>query len=517
MKSLYLELTLLSDVAVSERSATIGGHLALPYIPGSTLLGACAANGGYAAANERAWAVFHSGAVRFGDALPAGNDGAPALPMPLSLHLPKQEARGGTAPSAASNRARGNLGTPVQWVQLRKNFMASNLAEVRTGQRQSLRTAVTEEGRARDGLLFGISALPSGTVLRSRVDVDDDAVLAFVRERLVGRELRIGRSRGTEFGRVRVEQVAAWREPTSGSPKPGTALFYCVSDLYLLDSATGQASVVPSSNAFGLPEKWLFNSERSFIRTRRYTPFNGARGLPDTERQVVVAGSVLMFEGAGVPDPRAVALAINAGVGLARAEGLGRVLFEPGFLSGERPIAWGVETPAGAPRPAARPTGALLAWAEARASESLERDRAHDLAESWLRLPSLEDAAKLPPAQWGQVRAIARLHRGAASTLLKQLHAFTGVGVAQTGQRDERPYPRTSGVEGGGRSTRHLKSRWGRERDGATLGERLTAVVAAAPVGVDAALALEIFAARVVRKRRREEEKRGDGAWEVMG
>ena len=43
MNQFAFEIELLDDLVISARSATTGGHQTLDYIPGQTLLGACAA------------------------------------------------------------------------------------------------------------------------------------------------------------------------------------------------------------------------------------------------------------------------------------------------------------------------------------------------------------------------------------------------------------------------------------------------------------------------------------------
>ena len=83
-------ITLTQDVIVSASSATAGQHQSLDYLPGSLFLG-LAASRGYAELNtHEAWTLFHSGSVRFLDAL-AFIDKEPSYPAPLSLHTYKGE------------------------------------------------------------------------------------------------------------------------------------------------------------------------------------------------------------------------------------------------------------------------------------------------------------------------------------------------------------------------------------------------------------------------------------------
>src|SRR5579885_854668 len=66
MKRKVLRLTLLDDVALSERAASAGPHLGLDYIPGATLLGAAARRLYDSLSRDDAFLAFHSGKVRFG-------------------------------------------------------------------------------------------------------------------------------------------------------------------------------------------------------------------------------------------------------------------------------------------------------------------------------------------------------------------------------------------------------------------------------------------------------------------
>ena len=82
MKSATLLLHLADRAVFSKRGATEGEQTTLDYIPGATLLGWAARN--YSDFDD-AFKLFHSGSVRFSNALPLAGDGTVAYPTPQIL------------------------------------------------------------------------------------------------------------------------------------------------------------------------------------------------------------------------------------------------------------------------------------------------------------------------------------------------------------------------------------------------------------------------------------------------
>jgi hypothetical protein len=485
MESLWLDLELVDDAAITQTSATVGGHQSLGYLPGAVLLGAAA--GSYPAADPaQAFRWFHSGEVRFGPGLPLGADGAAAVPIPFSLHRRK-----GGDDSTLVNLARAEREPGVQYQQERRGFLDGALRRVVPAFRSSMRTAVGEGGRAREGFLYGITAIARGTRFRARVDADAAADLDHVRAALVGQVIRIGRSRSAEFGRARVGEAAAAEPPAWSPGPPGQATFLCLSDLALRDRETGQPALEPDPAALGLPG-WRWSAERSFLRFRTYSPFNSYRARPDLERQVIAAGSVLVFERAGQrPDVDRVRAAIEPGVGQYRAEGLGQVAFEPAVLREAQVTLAAAPGEARRAVAVSRPAGELGEWLTLREAERAglddSWDRAMDMVEKLARV-------SIPAAQWGEVRALAARRRQAtASELADELKAF----LVEPPGRDDR------------RSVRHGERRWGRRmrvdgkswKAGEWLAEQIRGTNHPAQV-------LELLAIHVVREQRAREAVR---------
>lgn len=570
--TLFLELHCETDVAVTERSATIGGHQTLPYIPGSALLGAIA-HRGYDALSARspatAWSVFHAGHVRFGDALPATSDGQPAYPMPLSLHEPKgargddddkpvgpryleeyvknlaardaeeawaRDGVGGAGGAGASHAER------KQPKQIRGGFLAAGGEVVKIEPRSTLRTAIDpSSGQAREGLLFGLSAIPAGTRLLARIDADSPELLAHVREALFGAGtdaprtsdvhesvIFVGRSRTAEVGRVRLREVDAFPlPPQQDGPPEDEAVFWCVADLALADPVTGQPTLEPQPEHFGLSrEAFALDRSRTYLRTRRYSPFNGYRQRPDLERQVLVAGSVIVFQAtkAGEAiDVRRMRERAARGFGRYRQDGLGRVVYAPTWLAGFEPQL-GVRSEARAqkaarrkqtegagataasmpPLPPPATLGELGAWLDEKVQTVAVEDRAWEvagkLAADLLRVPAWSN---LKASQWGEIRRKAREARESGS-LLGVLTKFVDEGVRKNARG------------------------WGSEHRGVKLADWLLTNVRALVEGTGehaaqalgprgAAIAVELLAKEVVRRARAKRAASPDERAQAVG
>lgn len=398
MSSLFLELELLQPVAVSARSTTVGGHETLPYLPGSQLVGAVAQamrlpqDG---PPDEEAWRLLLSGEVRFGDAWPATPSG-PAWFAPACLHHPKGNSE------EVHNLARVPRGGLGQLEQVREWLVDASGRRVEVRRTHTLRTAVQEEGRAREGFLFGVEALDAGQRFLSRVDADDPDLLVRVRALLVGRTIRVGRSRSAEFGAVAVRERQPWPDPEE---RPGEGLVvWLLSDLAVRDRQTGAPRLELLPADLGLPAGWRVRE--AFVRTRRYSPYVSVRKRPDLERQVIRAGSAVVLEGPslGAADRAELRSRVRAGLGEHLAEGLGRVALDPALLAGPRveiAAAEGEVSPLSAPRP----DDGLGRWLTSRWEVLAERERAEAQARDLRRdLGTM----RIRRSQWGEIRRLAR-------------------------------------------------------------------------------------------------------------
>ncbi|MEQ1566460.1 MAG: hypothetical protein ABMA64_12535 [Myxococcota bacterium] len=472
MKSLYLSLELEGDVAISEIGATVGAHRCVRRMLGSQLRGAVASKLYRSLSVRDAFEVFDSGRVRFGDGLPVGAGGAPSVPVPFALHAPKGDRweEGGTLAASVFNRLATD--PPGQVKQLRDGFLDRALTLHRPTTSYSMRTAIDAEGRPQEGLLYGIEALRRGQVFVARIDADDDMAehLARIEHALLGGRVYLGRSRSAEFGAVRVDKVDPWPELLpSRSPDVDQIAVLCLSDLALIDPDHGLPTADLDPRLLGMPG-WRWLPERSFVGTRRYSPFNGFRRRHDLERQVWEAGSVFVLERTAPDAPRP---DLDAAVGAWRQDGLGQVRFWPALLT-EPPSGWFSAPPASVVAPPDMeelPKDATGRWLEARIAELEAVDRVSTTADTWAGEMLAFGVGR---AQWGEIRSLGRR------------------------LRDQAPAEAAAAVEGHtSEGTRGLSLAWGRRHGGRTASQRLVELVAAC--GGDPGLTIEVAAARVVR------------------
>ena len=80
---------LLTDVVLNQRAATSGNQQTLDFIPGNNFLGIVAGRLYGLLSEAQQLALFHNGAVRFGDAHPIGAGRMRSLRIPAAMFTPK--------------------------------------------------------------------------------------------------------------------------------------------------------------------------------------------------------------------------------------------------------------------------------------------------------------------------------------------------------------------------------------------------------------------------------------------
>lgn len=429
MKGFELILTLLDDCVFSERSATEGGHRGLDYIPGAAILGAAAGRLYRKLSAEDAFTLFHSGQVRFGNGRPLGAQGERSWPVPFCWH----QAKGAKAePDGRLIRGQvwrlGNnaeLPNNQQPQQLRQGYVTASGALLRPVESLRLKTAIDPDtGRAREAALFGYEALAARQAFAASITMDD-AVSDALRDKLrdaFQKEILLGRSRSAEYGRVQVETGDFHPLPTGRGEGERIAL-WLLSDLAALDDL-GQPTLAPRPEWLGLaPGKLVV--EQSFVRGRRYSPWNAHRGGPDLERQVLAQGSVLVFGLNRVLNDEEKGR-ITKGLGAFREAGLGQVWLDPellGQVGGHPEFEDSEKTTESTVQADSENllTSNLVRWLEKRATQGGERSEetqeARRLAREYIgllalarRLKGVEEKDEIgpSPSQWGDVLAKAK-------------------------------------------------------------------------------------------------------------
>ncbi len=379
MRILNIELELLDDVIQSARAASAGHHESLDYIQGASLLGAVAGRI-YADLGDEAFDAFHSGRVRFCDARPHSCSGIASLPLPLAwMHRKGEQAADEgrlLADKIFMSVAFDSMEKAEGLVQMREGFFSRAGEWVRPGKSYRLRTAIdsAELGRPKEAALFGFEALNEGSRWSAQVVFDAEVAVeleASIAKTLDGSVLRLGASRGVEYGRARVVSVKSQDagKPILPSSDAREVIVYLESDTALLDSDTGCPCLSPRAELFGLPSTWKVVPHKSALMTRRYSPFNNHRRRRDLERQVLRQGSVLFFEGRDALDLESLTMIASGGVGAYRQDGLGKVIFNPDFLRGEHPEFAKLKKEAGLPNAGDVQPSKLGSWMQKEAEE----------------------------------------------------------------------------------------------------------------------------------------------------
>ncbi|MDD9980918.1 MAG: hypothetical protein OXU81_06095 [Gammaproteobacteria bacterium] len=338
-----LLLTQTRPAVFSRNAATEGAHATLDAPTGGALLGWAVTAGGYGNFDEP-FKVFHSGAVRFGNATPLGPDDTVCVPTPKLFMAPKHDTGGDETDGKVGSNVRigrpsadAHGGAPIQYEQAPgAPFITPTGCIARPARGQRLRTA-TEQGRAAERQLFGYEHLSaeSRPVFVSTLE-RDDTVSHRDWERLLaafeGRTARLGRARGTGYGGEYLCRVG----PASADPDPilagtdGRLRILALSDLALTD-VFGVPSAEPDHEMLGLPPARFVGGD-SAMSLRRHAPWNGKLQARDVERQTIEAGSVLSFD---LEESLRTALPARAAVGLWREAGFGQIWISPPFLRGD--------------------------------------------------------------------------------------------------------------------------------------------------------------------------------------
>lgn len=421
-RSALLILTANEAAIYPKRAASEGRLESLAHPTGSTLLGWAAL--AYESFKDP-WAVFHSGRVRFSDALPLTAEGEPSYPVPKILMQPKHGSAAVNGQGCLSKVVRVGRpnGPAVQHEALKDGcFVTAGLRVVSPVFDARLRTA-TENGRAAVGQLFGYQFIRSGSGLRYAATIVADHDIAEGDWKLLLDQFR---KPGLRLGRAKSSHGGAYdcvvHEGTDGAlwPKGSASAgarrvrVWALSDLALLDEY-GAPCLAPGPQLLGLPPGGRLDGRESAISVRRYSPWNRHLRCRDVDRQVIQAGSVLSYDYRDAPI--ATGCQGPGAVGLWQEAGLGRVWVAPPLLAGERPRASDVSSVASAlnQNPASSHESMtdepLVRWAEhlGQAADVTQRDTEIErLKTDFDRLHRSADRIGPSAAQWHEIAAAAR-------------------------------------------------------------------------------------------------------------
>ncbi len=327
MKELVFQVEFLSDIVLPATSNTEGNIEQLDFIPGSNFLGMAAREYG---SFSDSFSVFHSGAVRFGDATPVVN-GKATYKMPLSFFHEKLDDS-----KIVNHHLIKDFREFKQLKQKRKGFITKDFEEYFIKHNYSQKSAYDKENRrSKEGSMYGYQSIPSGTLWQFSLKCDDSIKnedIEKIKNALVGKR-RLGKSKSAQYGRVNISEAQKAGEVVCLSAEAQTVLLYVKSRLALVDE-DGTPTYDLKYLTDGLEDNNIV-WEQSQIKTSTFTPYNGAMQTKSYERAVINSGSVIVLQNISQEQMKK----LEMGVGVYLSEGFGEVLVNPEFLKKEECFA----------------------------------------------------------------------------------------------------------------------------------------------------------------------------------
>lgn len=443
MKEQFYICTLLSDVVLNNKMATEGNMTTLDYIAGSNFLGVVAKEI-YANYTDKAYSILHTGDVSFGDAHISLDGTEVSYAMPFSLFKAKPNSEREDKPKTWLHhllekshfdnfREKG-----IQLKQERSGYLTPSGYILKSPEKNfSLKSAQDrEERRSKDGAMFGFESLKAGQVYVFSVRYNNAEYQEIVEKFLTGKK-RIGKSKTAQYGQVCIKKLEKEEAPKGIDSIPNTeyTIVYAESNLCFFNEY-GQTTFQPKPEDLGINGGEIC-WEKSQIRTYSYSPWNGIRNTPNTQRDCILKGSVFYVKGVAAPTGK------PESVGDYQAEGLGRVIYNPVFLEGnEGNGEWSYELFKEQNKPDNKedaskpdlnneePTTALGKFLN-----ELKKEKKKDLAiskavQEALKLDNSKELMKITPSQWGGIRAYAENAEDIPSLEKKIFEDFISHGVA---------------------------------------------------------------------------------------
>ncbi len=341
MKAITYRIQLIEPVLVTQvQSGEENSAIGLPFVPGSALRGVFIDRyrrmhpGVDIAADEDARRLFFTGAVCFLHAYPWLKD-TRLVPTPLSWQAEKDRA-GADAPQitdfAVDDTHQLQHPKPVQsaFCSLDKDpvlYTPDMLSSVHIGLAEVNRRG---EGNA----VYRYDALAAGEMLAGVVLVQDDADAAILETLITPGEVALGGAHLAGYGRaeiVNVQVKCSWDEveapeevETDDEATDDRVIITLLSDT-LVRGAGGQVNgdlTVALETALGLDPGTL-HLERSYQRLRPVGGYNRKWSLPLPQGWALQAGSVFVYDAAGLDLGKLQALE-QRGIGERLSEGFGR-------------------------------------------------------------------------------------------------------------------------------------------------------------------------------------------------
>lgn len=336
MKQQFFSLTLLSDIVLQKSSNTQGKNESRDFINGSVILGIVAK---HYDEFSNPFAIFHSGAVRFGEAKPLIS-GKISHKIPLCFFAPKEAKDLREVYNALfcdfATKSLQNL----QLRQIRSGYINEDLqkAELKYRYTQKVNLKNGKDKSTKDNQMFGYEAICKGAVFGFVVEFDESVSnddIEKITQILCGTHF-IGKSKNAEYGEVLIqssEDFAPVKHDLNLNAQDFSQDFnevalYVASSLALFDNT--MPTFIPSAKNLGLDSAQIL-WEKTHIKTKIHTPYNQKRKAKDSARLIIEQGSVITLHNLSQADKDKLK---NGRIlcGGFLSEGYGEILVNPSFL-----------------------------------------------------------------------------------------------------------------------------------------------------------------------------------------
>lgn len=319
MQEMIFQVEFLSDIVLQATSNTEGKVSQLDFIPGSNFLGMAACE---YEKYENSFNVFHSGALRFGDATLLCGE-ALTYKTPLSFFHEKLQKE-----PIFNHHQIKDFTQYTQLKQLRDGYITADLQFVEVDYGYAQKSAYDKENRrSKDSSMFGYSAIKRGAKWQFSVSFDSTLLqsdIERVKANLLGIK-RLGKSKSAQYGEVRITQKGMAEDIQTFKQEDETIL-YTNSRLALVDDE-GNATYDLKYLVEGLKYENIVY-EKTQLRTSTFTPYNSKRETNEYERLCINKGSVIVLKNIS----QAQLDELQKGVGVYLSEGFGELLINPSFL-----------------------------------------------------------------------------------------------------------------------------------------------------------------------------------------
>lgn len=340
MKQKFFSLTLLSDIVLQKSSNTQGKNESRDFINGSVILGIVAK---HYDEFSNPFAIFHSGAVRFGEAKPLIS-GKVSHKIPLCFFATKEAKDLREVYNALfcdfATKSLQNL----QLRQIRSGYINEDLqkAELKYRYTQKVNLKNGKDKSTKDNQMFGYEAICEGAVFGFVVEFDESVPnddIEKITQILCGTHF-IGKSKNAEYGEVLIQSIndfAPVKHDLNLNAQDFSQDFnqdfsevalYVASSLALFDNT--MPTFIPNAKNLGLDSAQIL-WEKTHIKTKIHTPYNQKRKAKDSAKLIIEQGSVITLHNLSQSDKDKLK---NGRIlcGGFLSEGYGDILVNPSFL-----------------------------------------------------------------------------------------------------------------------------------------------------------------------------------------